>query len=191
LPARRVASVDFSIEIDIAFWSCQLEYDCAKETTRLLNKKGVLNMTRIRPRHTWSACVALAVVVLAAGTLTALPASADEKAVAVPPPKAGETLAQVLFPGKKRVGLAAKSIREMEGGEQAANALFTRLTTGAKDVTPKDFPGKVFERADGATIAYLIPVAGGIPPTIVIQAHGIPIRQLQFPPNPGKDGGGM
>jgi hypothetical protein len=128
---------------------------------------------------------------LAVGWITiAPPAQADDAAVVVPAQKPGETLADVLLPGGKRVGFAAISVRDMEGGEQAANALFRRLTAGAKDVTPKDFPGKKFERPDGATIAYLLPVAGGTPPTIVIAARNVPIRQLQFPPSPGKDGGG-
>lgn len=148
-------------------------------------------MTRTEAQLTWSAGVALVLVALAAGAPTALPARAEDAAVAVPPPKAGETLADVLLPNGKRVGFAAISVRDMEGGEQAANALFTRLTAGAADVTPKDYPGLVRKRPDGATITYLFPVAGGTPPTIVIQARDIPIRQLQFPPNPGKDGGGM
>ncbi len=147
-------------------------------------------MTQEGARHNWSAGAVLVIVALAAGVPSALPASADDAAVAVPPPKAGETLADVLLPGGKRVGFAAISVRDMEGGEQAANTLFRRLTAGAKDVTPKDFPGKIFERPDGGTIAYLLPVAGGTPPTIIIKARDIPIRQLQFPPSPGKDGGG-
>ena len=147
-------------------------------------------MTRIDAQLTWLARGALVLVALAAGVSGATPASADDAAVAVPPPKAGETLADVLLPNGKRVGLAAISVRDMEGGERAANALFARLTSGAADLTPKDFPGLVRKRPDGATITYLFPVAGGMPPTIVIQARDIPIRQLQFPAYPGKDGGG-
>lgn len=154
---------------------------------------GMLNMTHKQLRRTRSAGFALALISLAAGWSTVFisPAKADDTAVAVPSQKAGETLADVLLPGGKRVGFAAISVRDMEGGEQAANALFTRLTAGAADVTPKDYPGLVRKRPDGATITYLFPVAGGTPPMIVIQARDIPIRQLQFPPNPGKDGGGM
>jgi hypothetical protein len=156
---------------------------------------GKLNMTHKQFGCARSAGVALAFITFAAGwsAVSALsPARADDTAaVPVPGQKTGETLADVLLPGGKRVGFSAVSVRDMEGGEQAANALFRRLTAGAKDVTPKDFPGKVFERADGATVAYLLPVAGGTPPTIVIKAHSIPIRELQFPPYPGKDGGGM
>jgi hypothetical protein len=155
-------------------------------SVRRSNQKGMSNMTHKRFRRVRSTGIALAFVAFAAFS----PARADEVAVPVPDQKAGETLADVLLPGGKRVGFAAISVRDMEGGEQAANKLFTRLTAGAKDVTPKDFPGKIFERPDGGTIAYLLPVAGGTPPTIVIKARDIPIRQLQFPPYPGKDGGG-
>jgi hypothetical protein len=156
-------------------------------------KTGMLNMTHKQFRRARSAGVTLALISLAAGWFAVSafsPAMADDMAVPVPSQKAGETLADVLLPGGKRVGFAAVSVRDMEGGEQAANALFARLTAGAKDVTPKDFPGKICERPDGGTIAYLLPVAGGTPPTIVIKARDIPIRQLQFPPYPGRDGGG-
>jgi len=148
----------------------------------------MLDSTHKRLRLAGSVGFALGLAV--GWTTIAPPARAEDAAVAVPAQKPGETLADVLLPGGKRVGFAAISVRDMEGGEQAANALFRRLTVGAKDVTPKDFPGKVFERSDGATIAYLLPVAGATPPTIVVKARNIPVRQLQFPPQPGKDGGG-
>jgi hypothetical protein len=137
--------------------------------------------------------VTLLLVGLAAGgtavTISA-PARADDAAVEVPPAKAGEALADVLLPGGKPVGLTSKMVRELPGGEQAANALFKRLTVGAANVTPPKFPGIVRKRSDGATITYLLPAKGGIPPTILVQAPNMPIRQLQFPPNPGRDGGG-
>ena len=152
---------------------------------------GTSNMPHRRCRRARSAGAALALITLAASGWSAVsPAKADETAVPVPSQTAGETLADILLPGGKRVGLPAISVRDMEGGEQTANALFTRLIAAAKDVTPKDFPGKIFERPDGGTIAYLLPVAGGMPPTIIIKARDVPIRQLQFPPRPGKDGGG-
>lgn len=137
--------------------------------------------------------VVLVLAAFAAGGIVVsipAPARADEAAVAVPPAKAGETLADVLTPGGKAVGLASKRMRELAGGEQAANALFNRLTAGAADVTPPNFPGVVRKRSDGATITYLLPVKGGVPPTILVQSPNFPIRELQFPPNPGRDGGG-
>jgi hypothetical protein len=140
-----------------------------------------------------SVCVAFVLAALAAGgaaVTVPAPAKADEAAVALPPAKPGETLADVLLPGGKPVGLASKQMRELAGGEQAANALFNRLTAGATDVTPPNFPGAVRRRSDGATITYL-QVKGGAPPTILMQAANFPISELQFPPNPGKDGGGM
>lgn len=138
-----------------------------------------------------SACAALALAALAAGVTAVTapaPARADEAAVAVPPAKPGETLADVLMPSGKPVGLTSKQMRELPGGEQAANALFNRLTAGAANVTPPNFPGMVRKRPDGVTITYLVAV--GLPPTILVQAPRLPISELQFPPNPGKDGGG-
>jgi hypothetical protein len=140
-----------------------------------------------------SRSVALLLVALAVGgspVIAPTPARADDTAVAVPPPKAGETLADVLLPGGKPVGLASRQMRELAGGEQAANALFNRLTAGAADVTPPNFPGVVRKRPDGATVTYLLPVKGGAPPTILVNAPKLPISELQFPPNPGRDGGG-
>jgi hypothetical protein len=137
--------------------------------------------------------VALMLAVSAAGATAVTipaPARADEAAVAVPAAKTGETLADVLLPGGKPVGWTSRMVRELPGGEQAANALFNRLTSGASNVTPPNFPGVVRKRSDGATISYLQPVKGSVPPTILVEAPKLPITQLQFPPNPGKDGGG-
>jgi len=91
--------------------------------------------------------------------------------------------------GTAAVGLPSRQMRELPGGEQAANALFNRLTAGAADVTPPSFPGVARKRSDGVTITYLLPVKGGAPPTILVEAPKLPISELQFPPNPGRDGG--
>jgi hypothetical protein len=143
-------------------------------------------MTHIRSRFAALLVAAGAVAVIAPG-----PLRAQDAGVALPPAKPGETLADVLLPGGKPVGLASKQIRELPGGEQGANALFSRLTAGATDVTPPNFPGRVSKRSDGATITFLLPVKGGAPPTILVQSAKLPISQLQFPANPGRDGGGM
>ena len=144
-----------------------------------------------RPRSAGVALV-LAALALAVGGTAAIapaPAKADEAAVALPAVKPGETLADVLMPGGKPVGLPSRQMRELPGGEQAANALFNRLTAGAADVTPPSFPGVARKRSDGVTITYLLPVKGGAPPTILVEAPKLPISELQFPPNPGRDGG--
>jgi hypothetical protein len=128
---------------------------------------------------------ATGVVLLAIGlVLAGAPASAQ-----TPSAKPGETLADILMPKKKAIGVPSKRIRELPGGEQGALKMFERLTAGAQDVTPKDFPGKISKRSDGATITYLPPFRGSPPPTILIEVPKFPIRQLQFPENPGKDGG--
>jgi hypothetical protein len=68
--------------------------------------------------------------------------------------------ADVLRLGGKPVGLASRRMRELAGSEQAANALFNRLTASAADVTPPNFPGVVRKRSNGVTITYLLPVKG-------------------------------
>jgi hypothetical protein len=141
------------------------------------------------PRRRSSLGVAGALAALAVGWTAVTPAKAQDAVVALPPAKAGETLADVLLPGGKPVGQTSKQMRELAGGEQAANALFNRLTAGASDVTPPNFPGVVRKRPDGATVTYLLPVKGGAPPTILVEAAKVPITELQFPPNPGRDGG--
>ena len=88
------------------------------------------------PRRRSCLGVAGALAALAAGWTAVTPAKAQDAAVALPPAKAGETLADVLLPGGKQVGQTSKQMRELAGGEQAANALFNRLTAGAADVTP-------------------------------------------------------
>jgi hypothetical protein len=143
------------------------------------------------PRRRSCLGVAVALAALAVGWTAMTPAKAQDAAVALPPAKTGETLADVLLPGGKPVGQTSKQMRELAGGEQAANALFNRLTAGAADVTPPNFPGVVRKRPDGVTVTYLLPVKGGAPPTILVEAAKIPISELQFPPNPGRDGGGM
>ncbi len=171
---------------------CQY-YAVCKIPLGLQQNGGTHYMVNNRSHFGGSAGITLLLIGLAAGgTAVAIsaPARADDAAVEVPPAKTGETLADVLLPGGKPVGLTSKMVRELPGGEQAANALFKRLTVGAATVTPSKFPGIVRKRSDGAMITYLLPVKGGIPPTILVQAPNMPIRQLQFPPNPGRDGGG-
>ena len=79
-----------------------------------------------------------------------------EAAVPLPPPKEGETPAEVLKPGGQLVGEAgtSKAIRVLPGGEQAAEKLFDRLTKGGTDITPPDFKGKIVRLPNGNQISY-------------------------------------
>jgi hypothetical protein len=108
------------------------------------------------------------------------------------PPMAGETLAQVLMPGNKPVGRPKpdQDVRLLLGGEPAATKLFERLTAGARDVTPKNFPGIVRKLHDGTTITYRFPDAHGGAPTILLKAAGVPFHRIEFLPGLSKDGGG-
>jgi hypothetical protein len=115
-------------------------------------------------------------------------------AIALPPqpPTAGETLAQVLVPGNKPVGRPKpdQDVRLLPGGESAATKLFERLTAGAKNVTPKNFPGVMRKLPDGTTITYRFPDAHGGAPTILLKAAGVPFHRIEFPPGMSADGGG-
>jgi hypothetical protein len=111
------------------------------------------------------------------------------------PPTPGETLAQVLVPGQTPVGLPKPNfdIRLLPGGETAATKLFDRLTVGAKDVTPKNFPGVVRRLPDGTTITYRFADGHGSLPAILLNTHSVPFHRIEFPAQVAmsRDGGGM
>ncbi len=113
--------------------------------------------------------------------------------VPVPPQKPGESVSDVLLPGGKPVGAVDGTARVLGGGEDAAAALFARLTPGARVVTPLNFPGEIRQRADGSSVTYLFPTAD-TPPTILIRVlapdRTVVIRELSFPPGRRNDGGG-
>jgi len=111
------------------------------------------------------------------------------------PPTPGETLAQVLVPDNQTVGRPKPDfdVRLLPGGKDAATRLFDRLTVGAKNVTPRHFPGVVRRLPNGTTITYRSPDGHGSPPTILLNGRGVPFHRIEFPPSFAmyKDGGGM
>jgi hypothetical protein len=110
------------------------------------------------------------------------------------PPTPGETLAQVLLPGQTPVGLPKPNydIRLLPGGENAATKLFDRLTVGAKDVTPKNFPGVVRRLPDGTTLTYRFADGHGSLPAILLNTPSVPFHRIEFPAQVtmSRDGGG-
>ena len=103
------------------------------------------------------------------------------EAVPVPPPKEGETPADVLKPAGRLVGQAGSSadIRELPGGKQAAEEMFDRLTKGGFDITPPRYPGKRIRLPNGDTIGYRSKSTSG-PPTIDVDIAGVGIEKLKF-----------
>ncbi len=103
------------------------------------------------------------------------------QAAPVPPPKEGETPADVLKPEGRLVGQAGSSadIRELPGGEQAAEEMFDRLTKSGSDITPPRYPGKRVRLPNGDTIGYRSKSTSG-PPTIDVDVAGVGIEKLKF-----------
>ena len=124
-----------------------------------------------------------------AGTAPASPGPAPSPlpptvvtAVPVPPPKEGETSADVLKPGGQLVGKPGsdKTIRELPGGQAAAEELFDRLSKGGKDIAPPRYPGRRVRLPNGDEIEYR-PASTSGPPTIDVEIAGVSIRNIKFP----------
>jgi hypothetical protein len=93
-----------------------------------------------------------------------------------------ETISDLLLPGGQQVGASGSLdvIRELPGGQQAAEALFRRLTKDGTDVTPSGHPGLHVQMPDRGHIGYR-PISRSGPPTIDVNVAGIAIRKLKFP----------
>lgn len=110
----------------------------------------------------------------------------------VPDQKPGEAIMDVLMPGGKAIGQRrdGAQTRDVPGQEAGASRLYDRLTAGATDITPKNFPGFVRKLPSGQTITYRQPSRAQSAPTIELNIPGIPIRRLRFPETCSPDGGG-
>ena len=100
-------------------------------------------------------------------------------------PPSTRSPADILTPGGQPLGRAGASpgIRRMDGGLAEAERVFAELTTGAKDVTPPGYPGKLFELPNGGRVG-LRPISSSADksPSVDINVPGIPVRKIHFEP---------
>ena len=101
--------------------------------------------------------------------------------VPLPPPREGETTADVLKPNGRLVGRPGRGngVRELPGGQAAAQELYDRLTKGGRDITPPRFPGKKIELPNGDRIGYRPSSTSG-PPTLDIEVKGVSSEKIKF-----------
>jgi hypothetical protein len=71
------------------------------------------------------------------------------------------------------------SIREVPGGQKAADDLFDDLTVGGKPVVSPNYPGKLVDLPGGGRVG-LRPKSKSGEPTIDINIPGIPIKKIKF-----------
>lgn len=92
-----------------------------------------------------------------------------------PSPKA------LLMPQGKPIGTKGSkaSIREVPGGQKAADDLFDELTVGGKPVVVPTYPGKMVDLPGGGRVG-LRPKSKSGEPTIDVDIPGIPIKKLKF-----------
>jgi hypothetical protein len=85
------------------------------------------------------------------------------------------------MPNGKLIGAKGNksSIREVPGGERAANDLFDDLTTGGQLVTIPTYPGTMFDLPGGGRVG-LRPKSKSGEPTIDVDIPGVPIKKIKF-----------
>ena len=71
------------------------------------------------------------------------------------------------------------SIREVPGGQKAANDLFDDLAAGGTAATAPTYPGKMIDLPGGGRVG-LRPKSKSGEPTIDIDISGIPIKKIKF-----------
>jgi hypothetical protein len=87
----------------------------------------------------------------------------------------------LLMPKGKPVGAKGSkpSIREIPGGQKAADDFFKDLTSGGKPVNLPAYPGKLIDLPGGGRVG-LRPKSKSGEPTIDVDIPGIPIKKLKF-----------
>jgi hypothetical protein len=95
-----------------------------------------------------------------------------------------ETPAELLEPGGRPIGRPGSSdaIRELPGGQAAAEELFERLSKDGIDVTPPGYPGRLVQILSGGYIGYRPKAKSGLP-TIDVNIPDTKIRKLKFAGN--------
>src|SRR5947207_319387 len=95
------------------------------------------------------------------------------------------SLLDLLYPGGQPIGNAGgrrkdrQNIREVPGGQQAADDLFAKLGRGGTAHTPPGYPGSGAYLPDGGWVG-VRPAPKSGPPTIDVDIPGIPIKKIKF-----------
>ncbi len=92
-----------------------------------------------------------------------------------PPPN------DLLMPNGNPIGTRGNkaSIREVSGGQQAADDFFDELTMGRKPIVVPTYPGKMIELPGGGRVGLRSKSKSGRP-TIDVDIPGIPIKKIKF-----------
>ena len=87
----------------------------------------------------------------------------------------------LLMPKGKAIGTkgSKESIREVPGGQKAADDLFDDLTVGGKPVAVPTYPGTMVDIPGGGRVG-LRPKSKSGEPTIDVDIPGIPIKKIKF-----------
>jgi hypothetical protein len=85
------------------------------------------------------------------------------------------------MPGGVPIGTTGSrpSIREVPGGQPAADDLFDDLTAGGTPANVPTYPGTMYDLPGGGRVG-LRPASKSGPPTIDVDIPGIPIKKIKF-----------
>src|SRR5688572_9658761 len=86
-----------------------------------------------------------------------------------------------LMPGGNPVGIPStgRNVRELPGGNQAADDMFKKLAHGGTPNKPAGYPGSGYDLPGGGWVG-LRPASKSGEPTIDVNIPGVPIRKLKF-----------
>jgi hypothetical protein len=136
----------------------------------------------IRPAYPVETAMGIAATAITGGTAAAVRAAGGAVLRQIMPGRSvGETPATILRPGGQPIGRAGTSedVRELAGGQKAAEELFKRLRKDGKDETPPDYPGTLILTPDGSYIGYR-PQSKSGPPTTDAKMPGYGMITLKF-----------
>lgn len=87
----------------------------------------------------------------------------------------------LLMPNGKPIGTKGSkaSIREVPGGQKAADDLFDNLTAGGKPAAMPRYPGRMVDLPGGGRVGLRPHSKSGVP-TIDVDIPGIPIKKIKF-----------
>jgi hypothetical protein len=71
------------------------------------------------------------------------------------------------------------SIRQLPGGQNAADNFFNDLSSGGKPAVVPTYPGKMIDLPGGGRVG-LRPKSGSGEPTIDVDIPGIPVKKIKF-----------